>query len=106
MFASDVKNRWAAQWLQWDGYGKFWAQLTRDTLRRETGEQVLFRVVRDDDEARVQLRLMTEQGAWRNGLAPQVRVTGPDGTRRDLVLRQTGPGHYDTSMAEIGRAHV
>ena len=99
MFASDVKNRWAAQWLQWDGYGKFWAQLTRDTLRRETGEQVLFRVVRDDDEARVQLRLMTEQGAWRNGLAPQVRVTGPDGTRRDLVLRQTGPGHYDTSMA-------
>jgi hypothetical protein len=99
VFASDVKNRWAAEWLQWEGYGKFWAQLTRDTLRRETGEQVLFRVVREGDEARVRLRLMTEQGAWRNGLAPQVRATGPDGSRRDLILRQTGPGHYDASIA-------
>ena len=34
-----------------------------------------------DDEARVRLRLMTEQGAWRNGLAPHVRATGPDGSR-------------------------
>jgi uncharacterized membrane protein len=99
VFASDVKNRWAAEWLQWEGYGKFWAQLTRDTLRRETSEQVLFRVAREGDEARVRLRLMTEQGAWRNGLAPRVRATGPDGSRRDLILRQTGPGHYDASMA-------
>ncbi len=99
MFASDVKNRWAAEWLQWEGYGKFWAQLTRDTLRRDTGEQVLFRVAREGDEARVRLRLMTEQGAWRNGLAPRVRATGPDGSRRDLILRQTGPGHYDASLA-------
>ena len=33
LFASDVKNRWAADWLRWDGYGKFWAQLVRDTMR-------------------------------------------------------------------------
>jgi hypothetical protein len=42
---------------------------------------------------------MTDQGGWRNGLAPRVRATGPDGSRRDLLLRQTGPGHYDATLA-------
>jgi uncharacterized membrane protein len=23
-FLSDVKNRWAARWLTWDGYARFW----------------------------------------------------------------------------------
>jgi hypothetical protein len=98
LFTSDLKNRWAADWLEWDGYGKFWSQLTRDTLRRETGEQVAFQVVREGDEARVRLRAMSEQGGWRNDLAPRVRVAAPDGTRRDLTLRQTGPGQYESSL--------
>ena len=98
LFTSDLKNRWAADWLEWDGYGKFWSQLTRDTLRRETGEQVAFQVVREGDEARIRLRAMSEQGRWRNDLAPRVRVAAPDGTRRDLTLRQTGPGQYESSL--------
>ncbi|MDQ3624571.1 MAG: VWA domain-containing protein, partial [Verrucomicrobiota bacterium] len=26
-FTSDAKSRWAAEWLNWPGYGKFWAQV-------------------------------------------------------------------------------
>ena len=98
MFASDVKNRWAAGWLSWEGYGKFWAQLVRDTMRRETGEQVVFRVGREGDEARVSLRLMTERGEWQNNLWPRVRATRPDGETLALALRQIGPGHYAASV--------
>jgi len=98
VFASDVKNRWAAQWLEWDGFGRFWTQLTRDTLRRDTGEQVAFRVTREGDQARVSLRLATERGAWRNQLAPRARVTRPDGGGVDLALRQTGPGQYQADI--------
>jgi uncharacterized membrane protein/uncharacterized protein YegL len=98
LFASDVKNRWAAEWLRWDGYGKFWAQLVRDTMRRETAEQVVFRVVRDGDEAKVSLRLMTERGAWRNALSPQVRAIRPDGGTQTLALWQRGPGYYAASL--------
>ena len=49
LFASDVKNRWAAEWLHWDGYGKFWAQLVRDTMRRDSGEALRFRVEREGE---------------------------------------------------------
>ncbi len=98
LFASDVKNRWAVNWLGWDGYGKFWAQLTRDTMRRDTREQTVFRVTREGEEASVSLRLIGARGSWRNNLSPRVRVTGPDGAKAELVLRQTGPGHYAARM--------
>lgn len=98
MFASDVKNRWAADWLSWEGYGRFWSQLVRDTMRRDTGEDVAFDVLREGNEAHVSLALMTAQGKWRNRLAPSVRVTLPNGSRTALALRQTAPGQYDDRM--------
>ncbi|MCC7548231.1 MAG: VWA domain-containing protein [Burkholderiales bacterium] len=98
MFASDVKNRWASGWLEWDGYGRFWAQLVRDTLRRDLAEQVSFQVERDGEEALIMLRAMNAQGQWRNGLAPRVRMRVPGGGARDLDLRQRAPGEYVASV--------
>ncbi len=43
-FTSDVKNRWAVNWLDWPGYGKLWAQLARETMRSDSGEELDFRV--------------------------------------------------------------
>src|SRR4029078_5414606 len=98
-FASDVKNRWAAQWLQWEGYGKFWSQLTRDIMRRDTGEALRFNVQREGRSAQVTLQAQTRDGSWQNGLSPSVRITQPGG-RSDLVqLRQTAPGSYDARLA-------
>lgn len=98
LFASDLKNRWAADWLQWEGYGKFWSQLVRDTVRRETGEQVAFSVVREADEATVRLRAIDDKGAWRNDLTPRVRLSVPGGARREIALRQSGPGQYEATL--------
>ena len=86
MFASDVKNRWAAQWLEWPGYGRFWGQVVRETLRRDTGEDVSLRITRDGGEAQVSLSLVTGDGKWRNGVTPGVRVTQPDGSKATLAV--------------------
>ena len=41
-FTSDVKDRWSAEWLTWDGYAKFWPQVVRETMRRgDNGELTL-----------------------------------------------------------------
>lgn len=100
VFASDAKNRWAANWLQWDGYGKFWSQLVRDTIRRDSDEQVRFDVERVGEQARVSLAMMDERGAWRNDLAPRVNVRAPDGAvpAQALALRQVAPGRYEASV--------
>lgn len=99
VFTSDVKNRWAADWLQWDGYTKLWGQLVRDILRRDTGESLRLSVQREGDDARITLDAMSEDGAWRNGLAPMLRVQRTGGAERTLLLRQTAPGAYAGKVA-------
>ena len=34
-FTSDAKSRWAAEWLTWPGYGKFWTQVVRQINAKE-----------------------------------------------------------------------
>ncbi len=103
VFASDVKNRWAVDWLQWEGYGKFWGQLVRDVMRRDTGEDLRMNVSREGAKARVSLQAQTPAGGWQNKLAPVVRLTRPGGGAELLALRQTAPGLYST-VVPLGSA--
>ena len=32
VFASDAKSRWAADWMTWPGFDKFWTNVARDLL--------------------------------------------------------------------------
>src|SRR4030095_8961775 len=105
VFASDARNRWAADWLQWDGYGRFWGQITRDVLRRDTGESLRFKVTRESGDAHIRLDAMSDEGNWRNRLAPVVRVVLPRGTEQTLPLHQTSPGAYVGTLA-LGRPGV
>ena len=98
MFTSDVKNRWAADWLEWDGYGKFWAQLVRETLRRNRGAEVDFHVERKGDAAEVDLRVVDEKGEFPRELVPSLEITGPGRAVRTMAMRQTAPGHYHASV--------
>ena len=97
-FTSDVKNRWASNWIEWPGYGKFWAQQVRDLMRRDSGEELDFRVVREGGEAVIRLSMLTPDGNYRNGLAPQVRVTRQDGSTSVIGLAQSGAGTYQLRM--------
>jgi len=93
-FTSDVKNRWGTNWLDWAGYGKLWAQVTRDVMRRESGEQLDFRVERQGGEALVGLSVLTPDGRFRGDLAPRVRMRSSDGVVSTLHLPRTGAGSY------------
>ncbi len=99
VFASDVKNRWASDWLRWEGYGKLWGQLVRDVMRRDTGEELRFSVTRDGSDAHITLDAPTREGGWQNRLAPELRVSRPGGVSETLRLRQTAPGAYSTRVA-------
>lgn len=97
MFTSDVKNRWAADWIEWEGYGKFWSQLVRETMQRDSGDEVEFAVERVGDEAVVTVSAVTEEGVFRMGLHPQLEVVDPDGSSTRLNVDQVGPGTYQAT---------
>jgi Ca-activated chloride channel homolog len=102
MFSSDVTNRWAADWVAWEGYGKFWAQVVRETMRRESGESARLGAVRDGKDALVTLDLLTDQGQFRNGLSPKVQVSRGGKPAETVGLVQSGPGSYEARVPFAG----
>ena len=97
-FTSDVKARWATEWISWSGYPKFWAQVVRETMRRRSDEYFDFRVTRNGDAATVSINAVEKDGRFRNDLKPQVRVIGPDQKLSTLDVPQVGPGAYETRV--------
>jgi hypothetical protein len=97
-FMSDAKNHWAADWVNWPGYGKLWTQIVRDTIRRDSGDELVFDVARQGKEAVVSASVLNAVGEFRNQLAPKVKVTTPSGASSIETLRQSAPGRYETRL--------
>ena len=92
LFASDVKDRWAVDWLQWPGYPKLWSQLVRQTMRMRDDSGVDLNVVRDRDTAKITINAID------NELKSQLRVVRPDQSVGDVPLHQAGPGSYEAVL--------
>jgi hypothetical protein len=111
VFASDVKDRWAADWVRWRGYGPFFASLIR-ALQRQRSPAVALEVspgpVRGGGRAiAVAVEARDATGQYRNLQNPvvQVRQSGRgSATPARLVTRQVAPGRYEaTVMAEAAQ---
>jgi uncharacterized membrane protein len=57
VFASDAKNRWAANWVQWPGFDRFWANIFRDLLPHAPQSETTADFDRASDELVVDYRL-------------------------------------------------
>ena len=90
-FTSDLKDRWAVDWLRWDGYSKFWSQLVRQTMRARDDNDLDLRVVREGDQAKITISALDR-------LEAEVRVVQPDQTVSSVTVRQVGPGSYEAAL--------
>ncbi len=97
-FTSDVKDRWSAEWLTWDGYAKLWPQVVRETMRRGDNGQLDFVIEKNDDEAMISVRALNDDGSFLNELDAEVRVVAPSGNASVVELRQSGPGFYEATL--------
>lgn len=101
-FAADVKDRWAAPWLQWSGYRAFWARLVRDVMRRpdDTAGLHVERVAQADgtEEIHMLLEAVDRSGRFLALGAPRIELLGDD-EPRTIALRQTAPGRYEAVAA-------
>jgi uncharacterized membrane protein len=98
-FMSDVKDRWAVDWLRWNGYSKFWSQLVRETMRTADNSELDLRVVRDGDHAKITVNAIQKNGQFRNKLESRMRVVRPDQSVSDVPIHQVGPGSYEAEFA-------
>jgi Ca-activated chloride channel family protein len=103
-WTSDVKNRWAVEWLRWAGFSPFWGQLVREHMRSRRRETLDMRADLEGDRVRVVVDAIGQDDVFMNGLESTVTLDGPMGARRanadrpSFPLRQTAPGHYEATF--------
>lgn len=98
-FTSDAKSRWAAEWLDWGGYGKFWAQLARSLVRRNGAAGDLQVGIRRDGQAlEVTIDAIAADGQFRNQLPLSIGSLLQDRPAEMVQARQIAPGRYQARV--------
>lgn len=101
-WTSDVRNKWAARWLEWPEFGRFWAQVVKRTARPLEDPNRQVSVALDGNRARVRLDAQTGVEAaerrYLNFLPTTATVIDPRGAEQQLALPQVAPGRYEASV--------
>jgi Mg-chelatase subunit ChlD len=102
VFASDVKDRWAADWLGWREYGPFFSAVVRAIERQRPAAMTLDLMaepVRGSTRGvTVSIDARDATGGYRDLLRPVVRVRSGTGASEDLTARQVAPGRYQAHL--------
>ena len=107
VFTSDVKDRWAANWVQWRGYGPFFTSVVR-ALQRQRTPPVTLEVtpgpIRGNTQSiAIAVEAREPDGQYTNLLNPavDVRRAGAAAPMR-VSTRQVAAGRYEATV--IGEA--
>ena len=109
VFTSDVKDRWAVNWVKWRGYGPFFAAVVHALERQRPKlidlEAAAGPIQQGHREVRVSVEARDATGLYRDLLRPTVSVTSGPGRSATVTLRQVAPGRYEaTVLADASRA--
>jgi Ca-activated chloride channel homolog len=102
-FTSDAKARWAANWMNWSGFGQFWTQVLRDTIRRPGSNELQPRVEINAGRGHVAVEAVAPDGSFKNNLRLTAHIVAPDFSTSDIPLEQTASGRYEGDFAAITR---
>ncbi len=97
-FTSDASPKWASEWMDWAGFGKFWAQTLRACVRKIDSSGIHIR--RQDDRQTMRLLIQRKDQAGRsvNGVAWEIIMLDDNGLRTDVPTRQVGLGLYEARI--------
>ena len=96
-WTSDATGRWAADWVTWDDFARFWGGVVRDVLPAPSDGGVALWVLPEGNGARILADVTGAEGEYADGLDLQVQVAvpGDDAEPLTVALAQTAPGHYE-----------
>ncbi len=93
-FTSDAKSRWGTEWLTWPGFSKFWAQVVRQSMRKNDVKGVIVDAKQERRKATVTLDAIDPSGKFLNRADTELTVIDPQLGQRKLEMKQTSPGRY------------
>ena len=99
-WTSDVKARWAVEWIGWPGWEKFWGQLVREHMRQKHRRELDMRAEVVGGELVASVDAFTVDERFDNNLVSRLVVSGPQpgGDKTTVEMRQVAPGRYEARM--------
>ncbi|MCY3021785.1 MAG: glutamine amidotransferase, partial [Planctomycetota bacterium] len=104
-FTSDSTNRWAADWVKWPSYNKFWTNLLSWVSRQRMPSNHTVTTRIEGDTAHVVVEGLDAKGDYinfakltGNAIDPEVARNGPDGRTYELNFSMTAPGRYEAAF--------
>ncbi|MFN7997608.1 MAG: VWA domain-containing protein [Bryobacteraceae bacterium] len=97
VFASDAKNRWAANWVTWPGFDKLWANIFRDLLPHAQASEATAEYDRASNELVVDYRL--GRNVPEPAALPDIYAFGPNGFQSPLKVTKMAGSHYRARLA-------
>lgn len=94
-WTSDAKGQWAAEWVNWPEFPRFWSQAVRWTIVEGSGGAVESQVRLEGDQAIVTAEVVAPDGGYRNELDVTLSLIDPDLKQQTITLQQTAPGLYE-----------
>jgi len=94
-WTSDAKNQWAADWVGWAEFPRFWSQVVRWTLVEGQTSGVESHIRLEGDQAIVTAELLDSQGRYLNSLTTTLTLVAPDLTTQTVQMAQIAPGLYE-----------
>lgn len=97
-WTSDLKGQWASEWIAWEDFPRFAAQLVGWLLPAPQVEGLSARVEVVGGQAVIQLQAAAEDGAPLNFLTARLSLISPDLETSEADLEQVGPGSYEARI--------
>jgi uncharacterized membrane protein len=94
-WTSDATGRWGREWVQWEGFPAFWAQMVRWTVSQDRDSSMETAVTLHDEQAVLTVDARTGDGRFQNNLLMEANVVAPDGSVQNVLLVQVAPGRYE-----------
>ncbi len=98
-FTSDAKSRWAAEWMTWPGYGKFWTQVVRQVMRKSDTRGIQVQAEANGSLVAIDVDAVDEVGQFINQANVELTLIDPKLKRRAVSLSQEMPGRYSHELA-------
>jgi len=94
-WTSDARNRWAVEWLRWEGFGKFWAQTVRRIARSEAVRKFPATLERQGDAFVLNADTVDALGRFVAGLEGEVVVSNPEDKQVKIPLTRLASGRFE-----------
>ncbi len=101
-FTADLTDRWGSEWLTWEGFGPFWAQVIRGALKKDDSIGLAADTRIEGGQWKIDIRRLSDNGAPVNGIDWKAEAFDADGNTTPVTIKETGLGRYEASIPLTG----